>query len=214
MKDTIHQITDIKPQKNKKRVNIFLDGDFAFGLESEVVLEHQLSKGDKITDSRIEKILYDEHTRKAKQKVLNFLNYRARSTKEIRDKLGEKEIPQNIIAEVIEDFTRVGLLNDEQFAASFVRTRMVKKGVSKRYLLMELKKKGIPEEKSRLIIDNNYGEEGEFEVAARLARKKLGSGDLSDSKTKKRITDFLHRRGFDWELIWEVISEEIQKDKG
>ncbi len=208
MKEIIHQITDIKPQKSTSRVNVFLDGSFAFGLDKEVAFEYQLSEGEKLTKAQIEKILYDENKKRAKTKVLNYLNYRARSIKEIREKLREKEIPADIIDEVIEDFTRVGLLDDENFAASFVRSRMVKKQVSKRYLLMELKDKGIPEEKAQLIIDDNYGEQSEYQVAHQLLRKKLGKKNLSDSKIKKRVTDFLHRRGFDWELIWEVVKQE------
>ncbi|MEJ2627934.1 MAG: RecX family transcriptional regulator [bacterium] len=124
-------------------MNIFLDGDFAFGLDKEVALEHKLNEGEKLTESEINKILYDENKKKAKQKVLHFLNYRARSIKEIRNKLREKEIPGEIIDEVIGDFIRVGLLDDEKFGAAFVRTRMVKKKVSKRFLLRELKEKGF-----------------------------------------------------------------------
>lgn len=213
MKKGTHQITSIQPQKRKNRVNVFLDGSFAFGLEREVALEHQLSEGEKISDARIEKILYAENKKRAKTKVLDYLNYRARSIKEIRDKLREKEIPRKIIAEVIEDFTRVGLLDDEKFAAVFVRSRMVKKKVSKRYLLMELKDKGIPEGKARLIIEENYGEQSEYEVACELLKKKLGRGDLSHDKIKKRVTDFLHRRGFDWEVIWEVVSHHKDKEQ-
>jgi len=208
MKETIHQITDIKPQKSKSRVNVFLDGSFAFGLDKEVALEYQLSEGEKLTEAQIEKILYDENKKRAKTKVLAYLNYRARSIKEIREKLGEKHIPQDIIDEVVEDFTRVGLLDDENFAAAFVRSRMVKKKVSKRYLLMELKDKGIPEEKAKVIIDDNYGEQSEYQVAHQLLRKKLGKKNLSDSKVKKRVTDFLHRRGFNWELIWDLVKQE------
>jgi len=207
MIDTIHQITDINSQKNKSRINVFLDGNFAFGLDKEVALEHQLSEGVRLTDEQIEKILYDENKKRAKTKVLDYLNYRARSIKEIREKLREKEIPAEIIDEVVDDFTRVGLLDDEKFAASFVRSRMVKKKVSKRFLLMELKDKGIPEELGRQIIDDNYGEQTEYEIAQQLLLKKLGKNDLSDSKIKKRVTDFLHRRGFDWELIWDLIKQ-------
>ncbi len=211
MKETIRQITDIKSQKNKSRVNIFLDGDFAFGLDKEVALEYKLNEGEKLTESQINKILYDENKKKVKQKVLNLLNYRARSIKEIRDKLREKEIPGEIIDEVIEDFIRVGLLDDEKFGAAFVRTRMVKKKVSKRFLLRELKEKGFLEEKAQQIVDDNYGEESENEVATQLLHKKLGKADLSHPSIKKKVTDFLHRRGFGWELIWEVVNEEEGK---
>ena len=59
--------------------------------------------------------------------------------------------------------------------------------------------------------EQNYGEESEYEVATQLLRKKLGKADLSQSSIKKKVTDFLFRRGFDWELIWEVVNEEARK---
>ncbi len=212
MKEVIHQITSIKPQKKKRRVNIFLDGNFAFGLEEEVAFEHQLCEGERISERQIEKVLYDENIKRAKKKVLDYLHYRARSIKEINDKLREKKFSQEIIDKVVEDFKRVGLLDDEKFAAAFVRSRMVKKKVSKRFLLMELKDKGIKEEKVYKIIDENYGEKSEYEVAYHLYRKKLGVGNLSDITTKKRLTDFLQRRGFDWDVISEVIQQEEEKE--
>ena len=215
MGDLTYRITQIEEQKNRKdRVNIYLDGEFAFGLDHEVVLRHHLHEGDSLSERIIDDILLAEEKTRAKEKALSYLNYRARSIEELKRKLEEKNFSNRVIRQVIDDLIRVGLLDDKQFAATYVHSRMVQKPMGKRLLRQELLSKGIDEEMADEAVDEGFGSRSETEVARGLIQKRLrglnpGKKDLE--KQRKRLSDFLFRRGFNWEVINEAFQNEVRK---
>ncbi|MFC1569219.1 regulatory protein RecX [bacterium] len=205
---THNRITSIEPQKKyPNRRNVYLDDAFAFGLDEEVVLKHHLHPGDEISEEMIQNILMEEEITRAKKKALSLLSYRARSIEEIRERLSQKGYDENIIDTIIEDFLRVGLLNDDSFASAYVQTRMIQKPMSKRMLIQELKQKGVEALLAVRAVQEGYGEKSEFEVARALIESKLIRYRHDNlMKIRKKISDFLTRRGFDWEIVSEVIK--------
>jgi len=213
MAEITYRITQIEPQKRREdRVNIYLNGIFAFGLNKEVVLKHHLHEGDELKESVIDDILLVEERTRAKQKALALLSYRARSAEELRKKLKEKDFSERTINRVIEDFLRVGLLDDTKFASAFVHSRMTQKPMGKRLLRQELFSKGIDEETVEKVIDEVYGDRSELDVARELTRKRVkryGGSEEERKKKKRKLSDFLLRRGFDWEVITIMLQEEL-----
>ncbi len=211
MAETTHTITQIETQKkNVHRFNIYLDGAFAFGLEEEVALRHHLHEGDRLKASTIDEILLVEEKTRAKEKALSLLAYRMRSVEELKKKLKEKGFSERIVEPVIQDLLRVGLLNDRQFASAYVQTRMTQKPMSKQLLRRELSAKGISNDMAEQAIEKEYGTRSETEVALGLVQKKIEqyrSGQIESVKIRKKISDFLVRRGFSWDVIVEVIRE-------
>ena len=70
MGEVTYRITQIEPQKHSRdRVNVYLDGAFAFGLEKEVLLVHSLHEGEEITDQLIDQVLLLEERTRAKKKA-------------------------------------------------------------------------------------------------------------------------------------------------
>ncbi|MBN2030827.1 RecX family transcriptional regulator [bacterium] len=211
MAEATHIITQIETQKrNVHRLNIYLNGTFAFGLEEEVALRHHLHEGDRLKESTIEEILLVEERTRAKEKALRLLAYRMRSVEELRKKLHEKGFTERIIEPVIQDLLRVGLLDDQQFATAYVQTRMVQKPMSTQLLRQELSFKGIGNDIAEQVIEEEYGARSETEVAVGLARKKMEqyrSGRIESKKMRKKVSDFLLRRGFNWDVIGEVMRE-------
>lgn len=207
MKKVVQQISGIKPQKNKNRVNIFIDNEFAFGVEKDVAVKYNLHIGDRLSESKIESLLRDDEIKRAKRQTLNFLRYRARSVWEIKNKLKIKAFSKKIIEEVIADFQRVGFLNDKEFSGVFVRSKMVSKPVSKYYLLMELEKKGIDKKIAETAVEQNYGDLNEFQIAEELLKIKLKNKIPENPRVKKRTVDFLKGRGFNWEIIQKLLND-------
>ncbi len=207
--ETFH-ITQIASQKRRKdRVNIYLDGAYAFSLNRDVVIENHLHQGDPINSRQIDALLLGDEIKKAKEKGLAFLSYRARSTKEFERKLSERGFHQKTIQEVVSDFERVGLLDDDRFASSFARTKLIQKPVGKHVLLRELAIKGIDEETAARAVDEAYGAKSEYDLALDIAQKKTRrmSGDAAQIlKQKKRMSDLLARRGFGWPVISDVLQ--------
>jgi regulatory protein len=205
---TTYHITEIETQKrNEDRVNIYLDGTFAFGLKKEVLLQHHLHKGDQISDHLIDEVLLSEEKSRAKEKALRLLSYRARSIEELRKKLLENNYSERTVHRVIEDLLHVGLLDDQAFAETYARSRMVQRPVGRRLLRQELLMKGIPEEIAEKSVEEVYNKQTEEEVAELLIKKRMKrySGE-EPQKIRKKLSNFLFQRGFNWDVISAVLS--------
>src|SRR5690625_3805260 len=118
-------ITKISKQKNKSnRYNIYLDDTFAFGVDEDVLLKNKLRKGLELTNEQITKLLDDESIQNAYLLAVRYLSYRIRTKLELQIYLRKKEIDEMIIEQTIERLKKEKLVNDAQFAQSFVRDRM------------------------------------------------------------------------------------------
>ncbi len=204
----LRKITSIETQaKRKDRFSIFLDGEFAFGLSQDVLLESAIAKGDVLSDERIQEILHLEERRQAKDKAMRLLAVRARSTKEIADRLRLAKYSQAITDWTIAELVRLKLLDDAEFAILYARSRLSTRPVGEYLLRRELKQKGIPEEEIEKAITVAFAASSESELARALATKRKKSfGDLELRKAKQRVSDFLLRRGFDWNIVTEILE--------
>jgi regulatory protein len=207
--EAMYRITQIEPQKkDENRVNVYLDGAFAFGLKREILLTHHLHEGDKISNRLIDEVLLSEEKSRAKEKALSLLSYHARSIEELKKKLLEKDFSERAVNHVIEDFCRVGLLNDKMFASDYSHSRMMQRPIGKRLLKQELVMKGISEEIAEKSVEEEYEKQTEEEVAESLIRKRLKRyGGEDPQKVRKKLSEFLFRRGFNWDVISSVLSE-------
>jgi regulatory protein len=208
-------VTKIEPQKkNPKRWSVFLEGRFAFGLNEEVLYKYGLKEGQEIEQKKIEKIILSEIKKETKEAALKFLSYRMRSEKELRDKLRSKGFVKDIIDEVIEDLQRVNLLNDHEFASAWIRDRLSNNLRGKALLKQELYKKGIKEEIIKKILKEYFADETEeLNLAKRLLEKrKRRYENLESNVAKRRISDFLLRRGFSYDIVKQVLK--IEENSG
>lgn len=208
MRFPIARITAIETQVHSpSRKNVFLDGEFAFGLHEDVVYGHHLHEGDEVADSTIHELVLEDEVLRAKDKARSLLSYRMRSVGELRDRLSRKPFSEPAIERVVQDFLHVGLLNDAQFAQAYVQTRLIQKPVSRRLMAAELRRKGVSESDAQSAIEAQYTE-SDFEIALGLTEKRVlryrGEASL---KVKKKLSDFLTRRGFAWDVISEVLGE-------
>lgn len=155
------------------------------------------------------------------ERIYRLISLRQRSEKEIRDyfkiknlkaKIKDKELYSELVVETtIQKLKELRLVDDEQFARSWVESRSRKKGM--RVIRQELFQKGI----SREIIEKVYSEQGtvdsELETAEKLLEKKLRIWkDLEPQKFKQKAYDFLMRRGFEYEVVKDVVEKLIKKD--
>jgi len=148
-----------------------------------------------------------EELLKAKRTVLYLLKYRARSRKEILDRLKRKNFSQNTIDQVLDYCNKFDLIDDEAFASSWMNSRL-RKPLGLRRISFELKIKGISDEiiqQSKDKIRENYNE---YETVSDLAKDKFKKlKNLEPNKAKSRVYGFLLRRGFSPDIVNEVISQ-------
>lgn len=146
---------------------------------------------------------------KGKQIAYRFLSYRPRSKKEVERKLKEKKISGENISNIIGLLEKNNYINDKEFTLNWVKYRMENRPSGRRSLEYELREKGIASEIIKESLDEVYsGEFDEYDVAVRLAEKKISSlkKGIEDNVIKRRLFSYLQRKGFSFSLIERVMS--------
>lgn len=196
------KITAIKAQKkNSNRVNIYLDGEFAFGLDRTVAA--WLSSGQTLDENKIVELQTADTREHAYKQALLFLSYRVRSEKEIRQNLQKHEIPEAVIEGTIEQLRREGFSNDEQFARAWVENRSLYRPRSRRALRLELRQKGLDDS----IIDSALAQVDDDTMAYAAGKKQTRKlKDQEWPEFRKKLAAFLARRGFSYATISPIIK--------
>lgn len=202
------KITRIKAQKNKKRVNIYLDGKFAFGLDADNFLKAGLKVGQKLTQKQVDDLVFKNEFQKLLDKTLRLISRRPRSEKEIRDYLRKKKSPSKLIEAVVKKLKQLRQIDDAAFASWWVEQRTTFRPRGKFGLTMELRQKGI----DKTIINKAINKVDELPLAARLAQKKLKVyKNLPREEFYQKMSAYLARRGFSWETIKKVVAKFLEK---
>lgn len=205
-----HTITALTAQKkNPQRINVFLDGEFAFGLQR--IVAAWLSVGQPLSDEKIEQLKQEDQQEIAFQRALNLLSYRMHTEAEIVQKLQKHDIPDRNIELTIERLKKNGLLDDARFAEAWVENRKELHPRGRRALAFELKQRGVSPD----IIEESLNQLDEEEMAYQAALKRsqrYKEMDWGDFRLK--LTRFLSQRGFNYDTISTVITrlwEEIHQ---
>ncbi len=206
-------ITKIEKQKkNRKRWNLYVDGEFTCGISEDTFLNFGLRTNDEITDETINEIKKFDEYLYAKKSALDFLSYRIRSVKEITDKLKSKKISAGTIEKTITHLEKLGLINDEEFAKQLVQSKTGKKPAGKAVIRQKLFQKGISKNVAEKVIEELYSSEKEkeliLEVYGKYQKKLKGPDKYS---RRKKMFEHLMRKGFDVDLINELLNEKIKE---
>lgn len=205
------QITDIQVQKkHPSRRSIFLDGKFFCGVSDEVAVKFHLKCGMEIDEDELKELLYAEEFSKAKNYTYRILARRMYTTKEIRNKLVERGYVDEVIQDAIATLERYGYLNDRTYAEEWIQSRMRSKPKGKIALRQELERKGIEKSIIEGALSRAFDESKEADMALELARRKVRSYSGDDpAAVKRKLQGFLLRRGFDYEMVRDVIEQAI-----
>lgn len=202
-------ITAIQPQKRSAdRVNIHLDGQFAFGLSLAVAAN--LRVGQELSETDIARIQAHETIEKARLSAVRFISYRPRSVLEVRHNLRRKAYEAEVIDAVVDRLLAADLLDDEAFARYWVEQRETFKPRSRLALRQELAAKGI----DRRIVDSLLDEVDEPEAAYRAAQRRAERwANLPPDQFRLKLGRFLQGRGFAYGVIREV-TDRLQAELG
>lgn len=195
------RITALTAQKkNPNRINVFLDGEFAFGLSR--ITAAWLRIGELLSEERIARLQENDGLEVAYQRALELLSYRPRSEKEIRQRLSEKGYSANAIEAVLERLRLAGLVSDEQFARTWTENRVAFRPRSRRMLAAELRQKGVGQETIEQTLNELPAEDIlAFESAKKHSRRLEG---LDWEDFRKKMAGYLGRKGFSYDTVAEV----------
>ncbi len=203
-------ITKLERQKrHPKRLSIFLDGEFAFGADEEVVAQLGLAVDKRVDSETIRKAVEREEEHKVREKALRYLSFRNRSVKELKTFLLGKGYDLDVVARTLARLEEVGLLDDRAFAKAWAEVRVKSKGMGERLLEQELLRKGIGKEVIREAVEGLGNEEERALALAQVRVERLKGVDKATAK--RRLAGFLRRRGFTGEIVYEVIQKVLER---
>jgi len=202
-------ITAITVQKrNHERVNIYLDGEYVFGISR--IVAAWLQVGQLLSEEKIAELQVEDAKEVAYLQAIKYLSYRERSEAEVRQNLKKRDIPEVVIDEVLIRLQNNGLVDDQRFALNWVENRMEFRPRGRRALAYELQQKGITREIIRLALDHCNEDVMAYKAAIKQS-KKLERLEWNDYR--KKMYSFLARRGFTYEVtapivtrVWEEIN--------
>lgn len=198
------RITAIESQKkNPQRVNVSLDGEFAFSLAR--IVAAWLKVGQELSEEKIATLQAEDKHEAAFQKSMHFLSFRPRSSAEIRQNLTKHGFAETLVEETIQRLQHDGLVDDAAFAKTWVENRNTFHQRSKVALRMELHRKGLPNEIVQSVLEKNVDEEALAFIAARKYARRLVN--LDKPVFHQKLGGFLGRRGFSYSTIAPVISK-------
>ncbi|SHF08286.1 recombination regulator RecX [Clostridium fallax] len=207
------KITKIEVQKrNKNRVNVFIDEEFAFACDGELVYKCNLNVKEEIELSKIESIVKEDNFIKCKNSALRVIEKAHKTEKEIIDKLILKGFDKNSIEKTIKFLKEYNFINDNKFVEIFVKDKIKNQGRKK--IKYSLLKKGVSED---LIEDkiNNIDSNVEETSAYSLCLKKYNNlikREEDKYKLYQKLYRFLASKGYSYSCISDTVKKVMNTD--
>jgi len=182
----------------RKRVNVFLDGKFAFSLEAEVAVKGGLQVEQELSANQIEALARSDHFHRCLNAAAHYLSYRPRSEFELRERLHQRGFEGDSVEAVLAKLKEQGLVDDTAFAQFWKDNRESFSPRSQWLTKLELRQKGVASD----IIDRVVDDIDNDDSAYRAALSKARSLPLADYESfRRRLGEYLKRRGFGYGVI-------------
>lgn len=199
-------------KRNKERVNIYIDNEYAFSISAELVYKENIKVKDEINVERLKKLADEDNYIKCKNSALKIIERTYKSEKELRDKLVLKGYDDHIIKQTINFLREYNLLNDTNYAKMYVKDRSRNQGKNKiKYTLIQ---KGIDEniiEEELNKIDKDEIKEVAYEMALKKYRV-LSKRENDNYKLTQKLYRFLMGKGYDYDLIKDVVKSIVKSE--
>ena len=192
--------------RNKNRVNIYIDEEYAFSVDMEIVYKEGLKVKDPADYDKLKKIIEEDNYIKCKNAAIRIIERFYKSEKEIKDKLLKKEFDNNTVNRTLSFLKEYNLINDEKLVSMYVKDRLRNQGEKKiKYSLMQ---KGISEELIYRELNKVNNDDLE-DIAYNLALKKyevLSKRENDKYKLYQKLTRYLMGRGYGYDLVSRVVK--------
>jgi regulatory protein len=202
-------ITALETQvRHNDRVNVSLDGAFAFGLNASIVLEQRLYVGQELSEDDVRALRQSEDVSTATQAAIRLVAHQARTESELRKRLARNGFPAPAIEAAIERMREWNYLDDQDFARRWVESREGHRPRSASMIKRELVGKGVDAETAEQIVDE--AEIDEYKIALDLGLKWAARPVREDPEARRRrLAAYLQRRGFGWDIVRRVLDASL-----
>lgn len=191
-------------QRTADRVNVYLDERYAFALPA--LEAAHLRVGQFLDDAAIARLQATDQLQKAYDRAIRYLSFRPRSTAEVRRYLADKQYEAEIVEAVVARLTEAGYLNDSDFAHFWVENRQQFRPKGTPALRQELRQRGLDNETIDLALGDLDSTEAAYRAAQPRAQRLLPQVGSDPALLRRKLGEFLLRRGFDYATSREVVA--------
>ena len=203
------KITAIKAQlKMRDRYSVYIDESYSFSLSETALIDSRIHSGLELSAEAIEgykKLSLDD---KLYGRALRYVAMRQRTASEIRFYLERKGADPSLSSLILNKLSMIGLIDDEKFARSYINDRLLLRPTSRRKIIMELRKKRLPDEIVQRVLTEKSEEDGGnsdrtalLEVITRKRRQTKYQDD-------QKLMQYLARQGFGYGDIKSALSHD------
>lgn len=199
-------ITQLQTTK-RKRVSVYVDGEFLFAVEPDALLRSGLTEGCETDEQQLNELLRDSRLIEAKRRALNMLSARDYSGSVLAERLSRKTGAESANA-AVQRMQELGLIDDEKYALRCA-LQLFEKGYAQRRIRFELQKRKLSDEVISNALEQIDFEDG-AEKAAQLLLQKFSS--LSTESDRRKAFAFLERYGYNYSDINTAIHRLYRAD--
>ena len=197
------KISAIKQQaKRSDRYSIFVDGKYAFSLSDSALLESKLVNGQELTEAQVKQLKHTSADDKLYGNALAYATLRPRSTWEMEQYFWRKKCPEPQSKKIMNKLSKIGLIDDEGFARSWVANRRLLKPMSRRKLLQELRAKRVPDDITERVLNEDGADERSV-LNELIVRKRKQTKYQDDQK----LMQYLAGQGFNYGDIKDALAD-------
>jgi len=147
----------------------------------------------------------------ARQIVLRQLTAAPRSRSQLEQALRRKECPDDVAAAVLDRMEEVGLVDDTAYAGMLVRSQQAGRGLARRALAQELRRKGVDDETAQAALDEVDPHDEEDRARELVAKKMRSMAGLEPVVQTRRLAGMLARKGYPSDLTMRVVREAVRE---
>lgn len=198
------ELTAAEPRR-KGLTQLFLDGEAAVKIDTEIFVRSGLKPGDELTDDELHRLIEASDTRRAQEKALYLLEYRSHSKKELAEKIARTAASKEAAQAAADRMEELGLVDDEAYARELARVLFTRKHYGKIRVRQELRQKGIASELIEELLSEYGGEEETLERLQEILARKYPNW-AEDERIRRRAFAGLQRLGYSYELILRAMA--------
>jgi len=199
------KVTAIRAGRGQgKRVNLFLDGRFAFSLQAELAAKEELKVGQELSPHQVEALTGSDNYQRGYDAAARYLSYRPRSEAELKERLCRRGFDNDCIEAVVTRLKEQGLVDDLAFAQFWRDNRQSFSPRSQWLTRRELRQKRVAEEVMNQVVATIDDSDSAYRAALSKARSLSG---YDYPQFRQRLGSFLRRRGFNYAVINHTVAQ-------
>ena len=200
------ELTAAEPRR-RGLTQLFLDGEAAVKLDTQVFLQSGLKPGDQVSDQELFELIQASDARRAQEKALYLLEYRNYSKRELTEKIARTAASREAAQAAAGRMEELGLIDDRRFGEDYARELFSRKGYGARRVAQELRRKGLDQELVQELVEKYGSPEQSGENIRRVLEKKY-PGWREDEKARRRAFAALQRLGYSYQEVREAMGQD------